>query len=378
LAQRLDGVQLYRLLDAELPTVVVVGAADGAVVVDLVQDQELGPNALVDALTALVAASPVEPTSAPPSPGPLAADEVVRLHLDHRRWLLTTRALGEVAALQTVLTDAQLVGDEAAFLRAARDAARLPERLMAPTLGVFSATDISVRRLEAGLHAQLAARYTEAGRSVSGLRGGAAPVDHAVAAEIGDVALTFALDPAGWARILGGAVRPMPASLSLFLEMASQCGVACIPAFWSAIPGYGVDLAGALASVFPELSPMTAALRTLGGATVVIRGAQGARTFAAALQPVDAGARDTWTPLVKGMRAEWVGVAPDEILVLGTDGAACDALLAARGQRAVAANPVLQVSARRGAGPKMGAMTFEIRFDADAMVLAFTGRPVTP
>ncbi len=380
--EHLAGRRLYRLLDADLPTIVTIGSTAGVVVVDLFQDQELGPNALVDALAARLGSptgSASERVAGPASVTPLSGGERMRLYLDHRRWLLTTRALGEVVALQAVLSDGQTARDEAAFLRAARDAARLPERLMAPTLGIFVGTEIAVLEAERGLSARLAVRYTESARSgLSRLTDGRAPMSHAAAVKGGNVALTFALDPAKWAGALGEPVRPQSVSLSVLLQMVAECGFACVPAAWSTIPGFALDFAGALGSIFPELTPMTAALRTLGGANVVVSGDADARTFAAALTPTGPEARTVWAPLVEGMRAEWVGPPSTSTLVLGTSDEAYGVLRDALGPQAVTAKPVLQITARGPIGPVFQRVTVELRFEDREMVLAVTGRAGSP
>jgi len=380
--EHLSGRRLYRLLDADLPTIVTIGSADGVVVVDLFQDQELGPNALVEAIATRLgppARAAAKNIAAPSALEPLADGERMRLYLDHRHWLLTTRALGEVVALQAVLSDGQTARDEATFLRAARDAARLPERLMAPTLGTFVGTEIAVAEAEKGVSARLAVRYTESARGgLSRLTDGRAPIAHVDAVSGGNVALTFALDPPKWTGALGEPVRPQSVSLSVLLQMVAECGFACAPAAWATIPGFALDLAGALGSIFPELTPMTAALRTLEGANVVVSGDAKARTFAATLTPIGPDARATWTPLVDGMRAEWVGAPSAAALVLGTSDAAYGVLRRALGPQTVPAKPVLQITARGPFGPVFQRVDAELRFDAREMVLEVTGRTGDP
>jgi len=384
-AHLLSTHRLYRLLDADLPTIVTVSKTDGVVVVDLFQDQELGPNSLIDALetrlgtTTATTAKPSESAPGSRSLAPLKKDELVRVYLDHRRWLLTTRALGEVVALQAVLSNGQTARDEASFLRSARDAARLPERLMAPTLGTFVGTEISLAQISTGLTARLAARYTEEARAgLSRLTGGRASMAHEAIANAGNVALTFALDPPGWSGALGAPIRPQNVSLSVLLQMIAECGFACLPAAWSTIPGFALDLAGGLSSIFPELAPMTAALRTLGGASVIVRGDAKRRTFAAALRPSSTEASSLWEPLVAGMKADWLGGPSNSTLVLGTSNEAYAVLRDALGPNAAPVQPVFQLSARGAFGPFFRRLNVNLHFDADEMVLAISGRADTP
>lgn len=378
----LETHQIFRLLDASLPTIVTLSNTDGVVVVDLFQDQELGNDALVDALATRLgpAGASAQKAAASPRLGPLASGEHLRLYLDHRRWLLTTRALGEVVALQAVLSDGQSAArDEATFLRAARDAARLPERLMAPTLGVFEGTEISVSQVDGGLSGRVGVRYTDEARpNLSRLTGGTAPVAHDMAAKAAPVALTFALAPGTWGGALSAPVRPPNVTLSVLLQMIAECGFACVPAAWSTLPGFGLDLAGALGSIFPELGPMVPALRALGGATVVVRGDAKARTFAAALQAHRPDTRSIWDPLVEGMRAEWTEQGSSTTLLMGTSDPAYDALRATVEPIAVPTHPVLAITARGPFGPVFRALDIELRFDAEEMVLRVTGRESSP
>lgn len=367
LAPLIGDARLYRLLDADLASVLLLRIEAERVVVDLLQDQDLGEGALPAALTALAAPRAGETHQVI---GPPSQHEVLRLHLDHAGWLLFARTLGEAAALQLVLTREAILADRARLVEAGRQAARRPEALMARSGGVFGASVVRVEHQDAEVRFGISALYTPRGTGLAKLTGGEAPAPHEALAGIAPIAFTFA-GRDGWGEHVRALAPPPDVGADELLAAVSQCGFVCYPALWSALPAFGGRLAGTLRQIFVDFEDFGSGLEQVTGASIGIDGSAAARSFAAALRfggtPREE-VRAAWSRLLGDMPVRWKAVDDDLTLVAGSDPGVVERLSAAVAPAPV--EPVVQFSARFLPQSPFAGLELTLAFADDAMELA--------
>ena len=323
-----ERVVIYRLLDEMLPTAIAVRRTTDRVVADWIQDQDLGDGALGAGLVAALEA----PTGGT-APGRPDDDEPLRLDLEHARWLDAVRTVGELAVLHVALTEEELLDDRLEVVRRGRAIAHTPGRLFAVSGDMFSGTRLSLRRGRADADANrltvdISARYGIAGRKLAALTDGVAPIDHVGARAKAPFVLTLATAPASWQPTLRAMGTPPSIPLNAHLTAVIQCGIACAPALWSALPRYGRGLVDATASLFPEVIGLAPGLQVASAATVAVR-----RTptpgFAAAFYyrgaEADAG-RAGWKQVEAELKTSWRAVGLDHVLLVGNDASIFEAL----------------------------------------------------
>lgn len=259
-------MQLVRLWEAELPTLMRVRTWPDRVEVDWIQDQDLGPGALATALERLMEAEREGAASqAPTRATPLPRDAVLTVDLDHERWGTLLRMLGELSVLHVALTEEALTTSRPDLVRIGRAAARAPARLFAEGGALFDDSRLVLRADAERLRLSLQARYEVQGRDLASLTGGAVPFAHRAVA--GGQAITVSVAPPPDREALQRLPEPEQV-LSLSLAEIARCGVVCAPALWLSLPGHLKDPLKALGSVLPELEALSPGLAATRGAVV--------------------------------------------------------------------------------------------------------------
>lgn len=313
---------VYRLLGQGPATAVVVHRVDGsggpAQVVDVLWDRELGAGGLVAALAALPEAGGAW------SEGPLlpfgwpAEDELLRLGVRHGKWFAAGRMLREVQALQAVLGQGMLSPGTRHALAASRREALLPERLMAPVSRALVESTLTLARIDGRLRLQLVGETRSA--ALSTLRDGTAPVDHGIAADglppSGGLALTLALAPVEFGRVLGPHIGPPDQPLGAMIDAVGRCGVACLPALWSVL-AYARDLPATIAAMSGHAPLESALAEATGLALLSIDGVSAAAVGHRAPATLP---RAAWGPIVEaaGLESRWL-VGDRAVMVAGRD-----------------------------------------------------------
>jgi hypothetical protein len=363
--------RIYRLLGEELETVVLESGDAETQIIDLIQDQALGAGAIAAAIESLNREGN-QPNRVIERLGQTTKSGLLRIDVEHRGWSTMMRALGEVMALQAVLTNSALLGDGLAIVRAGREGALEPQYLLELSTALFGSSRIDLSQSSKVLAIKIAARYAEKGRWLAGITGARPPVDHRHLKGLGRAAITVSIDPVRWQPLFAQHISPPSYSLAIFLQRALHCGIACMPSLWSALPVYGVNLNLSLGSIFPELDPLEKAMGTVRSASMVIDGDIGARRFASLLQfQVEAGvAEKVWTPLVDGLKAQWNGAGAARSLLIGTAPRAVSGLAVARTHLGQPSKQVLQLTVGGARGQTAKQSTeLSLSFEADAMVI---------
>lgn len=359
---------VYRLLDRPLPTVVMAHRRQDphpAVIVDVIGDRDLGPGALAAGLAALPEAGGVWETRSTPPPGPPAPGGLLRLELDHARWLAAARMLAEVGALQRVVGQGPTPAEAHDALAAGRVAARLPERLMAPVQRTLAASHITLNAAEGGLRARIEVHARS--EALGALRGDAAPADHGLIADgltpgAGPaLALTLARPPIAVARLVAPHIGPPDRPLPALLEAIDRCGAPCLPALWTAPLAYARDLPATIAALSGH-APLDAALTEATGLAGLVIG--DSRAAAVGHRAPATLSRAAWAPIVEaaGLESRWL--VSDRAVMLAGRGPALDVLTRAARSPAVTDVALLRFTAVE-AGPDRlridGAVTFDRR-----------------
>ena len=326
---------IIRLLEAELPTILLIRQHPDRVIVDWIQDQDLGRDALAAGLADVLvdngaserveATGPVEnkPVDKPASPavGRPNPHEIVRLHLPHRPWVRLVRTLGEAAVLHLVLTSETLPVDPLTLVKEGRRAAQMPERLMGVGGGSFVSSRVDLVRPRAeALELRIHSAYAPGRGGLSHFAGGQAPLSHKAIAHKGTFALTLAGDPPRWDPVATRLLRAPAAPLDHFLADVVRCGLVCWPAVWCAVPVYGQSLGGAASAVFPEVGLLSEGLALAHGLSVVVT-TEPTRGFAAALRyPAPAHeARKVWERVELTLESTWRTLGNQTLLFVGNN-----------------------------------------------------------
>lgn len=367
------GLRLYRLLDAPLPTLIALRRTPDRVVIDLIWDWDLGPAALLAALAALPERRHPDPSTTPIPAAhrvaePLATGEIARLRLDHARFVDTARMLGDVAALQGVLTQGRLPIPALEALRHDRRLADRPRALMAPAAAAFVATGLTLARDRDALRARLTVDYAPRARALAGLRDGRAPVDHAAAAETAPLVLTLALAPAAAGPILARHFARPDRPLAAHIDETLTCGLPCLPALWTTPLAYARDLP-ALAAALTAQAPLATALADATGAALALNPDHAAAAIA--YPPPATVPRATWAPLAP--EARWL-VGDTAILTLGHPPLQGALAATARTEPSTDAS-ALRFTLRPPFAPPATRIDGTLTFERDAMALDATLEP---
>lgn len=344
------GLALYRLLDADPPMLVAIHRVGERATVDVIWDWDLGAGALPMALAALPERRVPDPARVPVPPehritGPLAAEERLRVRIDHAGWQQSAWMLGEVAALQAVLSQGRLRGDIATALAEARARARLPAEVLGPTGEAFRSTTLSLSRDETRWRARMTADYAPRAGRLAELRGALTPTAHGHAQDAAPIVLTIAAT-AGWSPVIEGVIESPIAPLALAPTLA-RCGPGCLPALWMAPVGWLAEPAAA-AAAWAGMSSLEAPLADATGAHLALDPERG---FAAMIGHPAPGtlARAAWAPLLADGQLGHRWVAGDRLVsvVVGDAPALNTALAGAHRGAPVVTTPVIQATFKR-------------------------------